>query len=146
MVLKLKTAWRDRTTHHVMSPLEFMHRLAALVPRPRLHLIRFGVRITSLREVNGPPLREHGVLAPNAKLRALVLPQEPASAAQAAQPAECEANCVHHRPIRAFHICRRTRHAAAHAQRSVLSRWVAHKTQDVNRSRGEPCLESRINQ
>ena len=37
-----------------MSPLEFMQRLAALVPRPRLHLIRF-----------------HSVLAPNAKLRAL---------------------------------------------------------------------------
>jgi putative transposase len=33
-------------------------RLAALVPRPRLHLIRF-----------------HGVLAPNAKLRAKVVPQ-----------------------------------------------------------------------
>ena len=42
-----------------MSPLEFMQRLAALVPRPRLHLIWF-----------------HGVLAPNAKLRALVVPQE----------------------------------------------------------------------
>ncbi len=40
-----------------MSPLEFMQRLAALVPRPRLHLIRF-----------------HGVLAPNAKLRAMVVP------------------------------------------------------------------------
>jgi Putative transposase len=39
--LKLKTPWRDGTTHHVMSPLEFMQRLAALVPRPRLHLIRF---------------------------------------------------------------------------------------------------------
>jgi hypothetical protein len=39
-VLKLKTASRDRTTHLVMSPLEFMQRLAALVPRPRLHLIR----------------------------------------------------------------------------------------------------------
>ena len=50
--LKLKTPWRDGTTHLVMSPLEFMQRLAALVPRPRLHLIRF-----------------HGVLAPNAKLR-----------------------------------------------------------------------------
>jgi len=25
------------TTHLVMSPLEFMQRLAALVPRPRLH-------------------------------------------------------------------------------------------------------------
>jgi hypothetical protein len=37
--LKLKTPWRDGTTHLVMSPLEFMQRLAALVPRPRLHLI-----------------------------------------------------------------------------------------------------------
>ena len=41
VVLKLKTAWRDGTTHLVMSPLEFMQRLAALVPRPRRHLIRF---------------------------------------------------------------------------------------------------------
>ena len=40
VVLRLKTAWRDGTTHLVMSPLEFMQRLAALVPRPRLHLIR----------------------------------------------------------------------------------------------------------
>ena len=63
VVLELKTPWRDGTTHLVMSPLEFMQRLAALVPRPRLHLIRF-----------------HGVVAvvaPNAKLRALVVPQEP---------------------------------------------------------------------
>ena len=41
VMLKLKTPWRDGTTHLVMSPLEFMQRLAALVPRPRLHLIRF---------------------------------------------------------------------------------------------------------
>ena len=34
VVLKLKTAWRDGTTHIVMGPLEFMQRLAALVPRP----------------------------------------------------------------------------------------------------------------
>jgi Putative transposase len=33
--LKLKTPWRDGTTHHVMSPLEFMQRLAVLVPRCR---------------------------------------------------------------------------------------------------------------
>jgi hypothetical protein len=72
-----KTPWRDGTTHLVMSPLEFMQRLAALVPRPRPQLIRFGVRMTSLREVSGPPLREHGVLAPNAKLRAQVDPAEP---------------------------------------------------------------------
>ena len=60
VVLRLKTPWRDGTTHIVMSPLEFMQRLAALVPRPRLHLIRF-----------------HGLLAPNAKLRALVVPTGP---------------------------------------------------------------------
>ena len=57
VVLKLKTAYRDGTSHLVMSPLEFMQRLAALVPRPRLHLIRF-----------------HGVLAPHAKLRAAIVP------------------------------------------------------------------------
>ena len=100
VVLKLKTPWRDGTTHLVMSPLEFMQRLAALVPRPRLHLIRFGVRITSLRGVSGPPLREHGVLAPNAKLRAQVVPQEPETPEQATQPPECEAICAHHRPVR----------------------------------------------
>ena len=83
VVLKLKTPWRDGTTHLVMSPLEFMQLLAVLVPRPRLHLIRF-----------------HGVLAPNAKLRALVVPQEAERPAQAATPAECEAGCTHHRPVR----------------------------------------------
>ena len=57
VVLTLKTPYRDGTTHIVMSPLEFMQRLAALVPRPRLHLIRF-----------------HGVLAPNAKLRPQIIP------------------------------------------------------------------------
>ena len=37
-----------------------MERLAALVPRPRLHLIRF-----------------HGVLAPNAKLRSQIVSAPP---------------------------------------------------------------------
>lgn len=39
--LRLTTPWRDRTTHPVMSRLEFMQLLAALVPQPRLRLIRF---------------------------------------------------------------------------------------------------------
>jgi len=33
VVLKLKTAWRDGTTHLVMSPLEFMQRQAAQASR-----------------------------------------------------------------------------------------------------------------
>jgi hypothetical protein len=81
-----------------------MQRLAALVPRPRLHLIRFGVRVTSLREVSGPPLREHGVLAPNAKLRALVVPQGPPDreepATEADSAAECEVETAQVRPHR----------------------------------------------
>jgi hypothetical protein len=85
--LRLKTPWRDGTTHLVMSPLEFMQRLAALVPRPRLHLIRLGVRTTSLREVSKPPLHEHGVRAPTAKLRPMVVPQGPPAQAQAATAA-----------------------------------------------------------
>lgn len=49
----LKTPWRDGTTHIMLEPVEFLARLAALVPPPRAHLTRF-----------------HGVFAPNAKLRA----------------------------------------------------------------------------
>src|SRR5882672_8037470 len=61
------TKWRrDGTTHLVMSPLEFVRRLATLVPRPRLHLMRF-----------------HGVLALDAKLRTLMVPQRPEPPAQA---------------------------------------------------------------
>ena len=54
-----------------MSPLEFMQRLAALVPRPRLHLIRF-----------------HGVLAPHAGLRTAIVPDPPQKRGEdAAHPA-----------------------------------------------------------
>ena len=63
----LKSPYKDGTTHVVVAPLEFMQRLAALlVPRPRLHLIRF-----------------HGVLAPNAKWRSQIIPSpaEPATEA-----------------------------------------------------------------
>jgi hypothetical protein len=40
------------------------------------------------------------VLAPNAKLRAMVVPQGPEPPAQTASPDGCEANCAHHRPVR----------------------------------------------
>ena len=65
VVLQLKSPYKDGTTHIVMEPLEFMERLAALVPRPRLHLIRF-----------------HGVLAPNAKLRSQIVPVPPQRATE----------------------------------------------------------------
>jgi len=37
VVLKLRTAWHASTTHIVMSPLEFMQRLAAPVLQSRLN-------------------------------------------------------------------------------------------------------------
>ena len=44
-----------------------------------------------------PRIRFHGVLAPNANLRAQVVPSVPAAGAEAASsPAAGEANCAHH--------------------------------------------------
>ena len=87
MQLELKTPWPDGTTHRVMSELAFMQRLAARVPRPRLHLIRY-----------------HGVLAPNAQLRGRVVPQGPPgqepAATEAAVAAESEVETLQARPHR----------------------------------------------
>ena len=54
---ELKTPFRNGTTHVIFEPLDFMARLAALVPKPRVNLTRF-----------------HGVFAPNSKHRALATP------------------------------------------------------------------------
>ena len=54
---QLKTPYRDGTTHGIFEPLDFIARLAALVPKPRVNLTRF-----------------HGVFAPNSKYRARVTP------------------------------------------------------------------------
>ena len=54
---ELKTPWRNGTTQVIFEPLDFVARLVALVPKPRVNLTRF-----------------HGVFAPNSKYRALVTP------------------------------------------------------------------------
>jgi hypothetical protein len=57
VALQLKTPWRDGTVALLFTPEQFVARLAALVPRPGKNLVRY-----------------HGVLAPNARDRALVVP------------------------------------------------------------------------
>jgi hypothetical protein len=52
---ELKTPYRDGTTHVFFSPIDFIGKLAALIPPPRLNLTRF-----------------FGVFAPNSNLRAQV--------------------------------------------------------------------------
>ena len=66
---ELKTPYRDGTTHVIFEPLDFMSKLAALVPKPRSNLTRY-----------------HGVFAPNSKHRALVTPGKRGK--QAKKPAE----------------------------------------------------------
>jgi hypothetical protein len=58
---RLKKRWRDGTTHVIFEPLEFIEKLAALVPPPQLNLVRY-----------------FGVLGASAGWRPLVIPAEPA--------------------------------------------------------------------
>jgi hypothetical protein len=53
---ELKTPYRNGTTHVIFQPLDFMSKLAALVPVPRVNLRRY-----------------HGVFAPNSKHRSEVI-------------------------------------------------------------------------
>jgi len=57
LLYELRHPWRDGTTHVGFEPLELLEKLAALVPPPRMNLIRY-----------------HGVLAPAARERARVVP------------------------------------------------------------------------
>ena len=69
---QLKTPYRDGTTHVIFEPLDFIAKLAALVPMPRTNLTRF-----------------HGVFArgghpPNSKFRVRVTPAKRGRGAKAA--------------------------------------------------------------
>ena len=68
----MKTPWRNGTTHVIFEPLDFIARLVALVPKPRVNLTRF-----------------HGVFAPNSKYRALVVPAKRGQGKRV--KSECEA-------------------------------------------------------
>ena len=57
LAYRLKTRWRDGTTHVVMERHELLERLAPLIPPPRAHQVRY-----------------HGVLAPCASGRDRVVP------------------------------------------------------------------------
>jgi Putative transposase len=56
VLVTLKAAWHDGTTHLCFAPTELLEKLAALIPRPRINLILY-----------------HGVLAPHAGRRPQVV-------------------------------------------------------------------------
>ena len=53
----LRRPWSDGTVALVLKPMELMEKLSVLVPRPRVHLVRY-----------------HGVLAPNHRFRKAIVP------------------------------------------------------------------------
>ena len=55
---ELKNPFSNGTTHILFSPLDLLSNLAALVSRPRYNLARY-----------------HGIFAPNAKIRKLIVPK-----------------------------------------------------------------------
>ena len=56
VLVKLKTVWRDGTSHLLFEPIEFMEKLAAIIPRPAVNLLLY-----------------HGLLAPHARWRSQVV-------------------------------------------------------------------------
>jgi hypothetical protein len=66
LVLRLKTRWRDGTSHILMERSELIDRLVPLIPPPRAHQVRY-----------------HGILAPCASRRDRVVPAAVAALAPA---------------------------------------------------------------
>ncbi len=64
---RLKRRWSDGTSVVYFSALDFVSKLMALIPRPRVHLRRY-----------------HGCLAPRSKLRRQVVPKPPRSSPRSA--------------------------------------------------------------
>jgi hypothetical protein len=56
ILVQLKTVWRDGTSHFLFEPIEFLEKLAALIPRPAVNLLLY-----------------HGLLAPRARWRSQVV-------------------------------------------------------------------------
>jgi hypothetical protein len=66
LALRLKTRWRDGTTHILMERRELLERLVPLIPPPRAHQVRY-----------------HGILAPGASMRDRIVPAAPPPAERA---------------------------------------------------------------
>jgi Putative transposase len=63
LLYRFKRAWRNGTTHIILTPLEMLEKLSALIPAPRAHAVRYA-----------------GMLAPAAKWRGLIVAAAASSA------------------------------------------------------------------
>jgi hypothetical protein len=73
VLVTLKAEWADGTTHLLFAPVEFLEKLAALTPRPRINLVIY-----------------HGILAPHARARAQAVARGPATSTIEERPPASE--------------------------------------------------------
>ena len=59
ILYQLKAKYSNGTTHILFGPLELVEKVVALIPPPRANLLRY-----------------HGLLAPNSKMRAKIIPEQ----------------------------------------------------------------------
>ncbi len=81
VLYRFKRPHRDGKTHVLLDPLTFLARLAALIPRPRTHLLTY-----------------HGVLAPAAALRSEIVPDPPDEPIEPPKPPTGPRTRGHHLP------------------------------------------------
>lgn len=138
---QLKTPYRDGTTHVIFEPLDFIARLAALVPKPRVNLTRY-----------------HGVFAPNSKLRARITPARRGQGNKAKAPDEQDPTPPRHASMtwaqrlkRVFHIDIETCHHCGGAVKiiaciedpAVIEKILAHLNKKADSAKPAPWPESR---
>jgi len=78
---ELKTPYPNSTTHVLFEPLDFIAKLSALVPKPRVNLTRF-----------------HGVFAPNSKHRVQVTPAQRGKHKQPEKAEPADDDCLDKSP------------------------------------------------
>ena len=133
IVYRLKHAFRDGATHVVLDPIDFITRLAALIPRPRAHLTRY-----------------HGVFAPNFKHRRRIVPnpahqsaREPPASRRAPMRWMQRLKRVFHIDIEHCGVCGGTLRVIACIDapeliETILTHLAARQTGGINRPRAPP--------
>jgi len=120
ILLTLRRPWSDGTSRFVFEPLAFLERLAALIPRPRAHLLTY-----------------HGALAPASTIRSRIVPRPPERplrgkglAADACDPryswAELMKRVFGHDVLRCHHCGNRRQIIALITEASVIRRILQH--------------------
>ena len=120
----LKTPWSDGTSHLLLSPMELLEKLAALVPPPRFHLLRY-----------------HGVLAPRARDRDRIVPTQPVAESTAADRASSAPPCGHRLEWAAL-LARGLDPIRAHRQPNPTASPGKRPANDHQRAYPAPCVGS----